>query len=69
MAEELGINCIIEGVEIQQQADHFRQKGVYGIQGYFYYKPVSGEELLNILNSSEKTEHETFSLNACRKSS
>ena len=69
MAEELGINCIIEGVEIQQQVDHFKQKGVYGIQGYFYYKPVSGEELLNILNTRENTEHETFSLNACRKNS
>lgn len=50
MTEELGIKCIIEGVEHQQQADYFNQKGVYAIQGYFYHKPVSGDDLIKLLD-------------------
>ena len=49
MTEELGIKCIIEGVETPQQADYFKQKCVYGIQGYFYHKPLPGDELIRLL--------------------
>ena len=45
MAEALDIKCIIEGVELQEQVDYFKLKGVYGIQGYFFYKPMPGEDL------------------------
>ena len=49
MAEQLGIKCIIEGVETQQLVDYFKQKGVYGIQGYFFHKPMFSEELSELL--------------------
>jgi EAL domain-containing protein (putative c-di-GMP-specific phosphodiesterase class I) len=49
MAEQLGINCIIEGVELEQHAEYFRQKGVYGIQGYFYHKPMPGDQMQVLL--------------------
>ena len=49
MTEELGIKCIIEGVETPQQADYFKQKCDYGIQGYFYHKPLPGDELISLL--------------------
>ena len=59
MTEELGIECIIEGVETSPQAEYFKQKGVYGIQGYFYHKPVSGDELIRLLIEDK---HEKVSL-------
>jgi EAL domain-containing protein (putative c-di-GMP-specific phosphodiesterase class I) len=52
MAKELGIECIIEGVESEQHVEYFKHKNVYGMQGYFYHKPVSGEELLKLLSNS-----------------
>ncbi len=55
MAEELGIRCIIEGVELAQHVEYFKQKDVYGMQGFFYYKPVSGDELLKLLSEHEQT--------------
>ena len=51
MAKELGIECIIEGVELEQDVEYFKHKNVYGMQGYYYYKPVSGEELLKLLSN------------------
>ncbi|RKZ61521.1 MAG: hypothetical protein DRQ44_11705, partial [Gammaproteobacteria bacterium] len=61
MAEELGIECIIEGVETQHQVEYFKKKGVYGIQGYFYHKPVSGDELIRLL-VEDKPEKVTLKL-------
>lgn len=49
MAEQLGIKCIIEGVELEEHAEYFKQKGVHGMQGYYYYKPMSGEALTELL--------------------
>lgn len=49
MAEQLGIKCIIEGVELEEHVDYFIEKGVHGMQGYFFYKPMPGEELHSLL--------------------
>lgn len=49
MAEQLGIECIIEGVELEVHADYFKEKGVYGMQGYFFYRPMEANELLTLL--------------------
>lgn len=49
MAEQLGIKCIIEGVELEEHVDYFIEKGVHGMQGYFFYKPMPGEELNSLL--------------------
>jgi EAL domain-containing protein (putative c-di-GMP-specific phosphodiesterase class I) len=49
ITEQLGIKCIIEGVELQEHADYFREKGVYGMQGFFYYKPMPGDALQALL--------------------
>ena len=55
MTEELGINCIIEGVELQEHADYFKEKGVHGMQGFFFYKPMSGEMLRQLLIKTPET--------------
>ena len=49
ITEQLGIKCIVEGVELQVHADYFKEKGVYGMQGFFYYKPMPGEALQKLL--------------------
>ncbi len=49
MAEQLGIKCIIEGVELQKHADFFKDKGVHGMQGFFFYKPMHGEILQTLV--------------------
>ena len=49
MAEQLGIECIIEGVELEEHVNYFRQKGVFGMQGYYFYKPMAGSELTRLL--------------------
>ena len=51
MAEELGIKCIIEGVETEQQVNFFKKKNVHGMQGYYYHRPVAGDELLKLLEN------------------
>jgi len=51
MTEELGIKCIVEGVEHQDQVDFFTEKGVHGMQGFFFHKPMGGNALLHLLNN------------------
>jgi diguanylate cyclase (GGDEF)-like protein len=54
MSEQLGIKCIVEGIELQEDMDFFKQKGVHGMQGYLFHKPMTGEKLQALL--SEKDE-------------
>ena len=53
MAEQLNIKCIIEGVEVQEHVDYFTEKGVYGMQGFFFYKPMPGNELEDLLTGQK----------------
>ncbi len=54
MAEQLGIQCIVEGIELQEEMDFFKQKGVHGMQGFIFYKPMRGEMLLTLLRESDE---------------
>ena len=49
MTEQLDIQCIAEGVELQQHVDYFKEKGIHGMQGYFYYRPMAGDALQALL--------------------
>jgi len=49
MTEELGINCIVEGVELKRHADYFKSKGVHGMQGFYFYKPMPGDALRELV--------------------
>lgn len=57
MADELGINCIVEGVELQEQVEYFTEKGVYGMQGYYFYKPMLGTKLQKLLYQKDQAEN------------
>ncbi len=53
MTEQLGIKCIVEGVEIKEHADFFKEKGVHGMQGFYYHKPMPGEALQELLSRAQ----------------
>ena len=44
MANELGLECIAEGVETDSQLKVVREAGCDIIQGYYYDKPLPKEE-------------------------
>ena len=45
IAKQLHLNVVTEGVETQQQEQLLKELGCYAVQGYYYYKPLSIEEL------------------------
>ena len=45
MALAIGLNIVAEGVELKPQVDTLRSLGVETIQGYYYDKPLSREEI------------------------
>ena len=46
MAMSLGMDTVAEGVETKEQADFLRDIGCTMLQGYFFCKPVSFEDIL-----------------------
>lgn len=46
MSNSLGMYCIAEGVESEQQLAFFSQRGCYLIQGYLFGKPMPADQLL-----------------------
>ncbi len=45
LARSLGMQTLVEGIETQEQADFFRNKGVIYGQGYFFGRPMRAAEL------------------------
>lgn len=52
MTEQLGIKCIIEGVELEEHVEYFTKKGVHGMQGFYFHKPMPGDDLKSLLIKS-----------------
>ena len=44
LINDLGIECIVEGIETKEQVDILRQTKAEMIQGYYFGKPVPKEE-------------------------
>lgn len=51
MANSLGMYCVAEGVETEQQLAFFSRRQCYLIQGYLFAKPMPANELLQFLHS------------------
>ena len=49
MADRLDLRCVIEGVETKDDADYFISKNIYAMQGYYYYRPLTGTGLIELL--------------------
>ena len=54
MADQMCLQCVIEGVETKDDADYFINKNVYAMQGYYYYRPLSAHGLIDLLKHDEK---------------
>jgi EAL domain-containing protein (putative c-di-GMP-specific phosphodiesterase class I) len=39
----------VEGVETEKQLEYCRMAGVDMVQGFYFYEPMTGEELLELL--------------------
>lgn len=53
LARDANLRVVAEGVESKEQAEYLARVGVNQLQGFFYSKPVSAEDLISILESSE----------------
>ena len=49
MANRMDLHCVIEGVETKDDADYFISKDIFAMQGYYYYRPISGDGLIDLL--------------------
>ena len=49
MIKETERKILVEGVETQEQIDMLKKNSVDYLQGYFFSKPVTREELLKII--------------------
>jgi diguanylate cyclase (GGDEF)-like protein len=53
MASRMDLRCVIEGVETKDDADYFISKDVFAMQGYYYYRPISGDGLIDLLKYND----------------
>jgi len=52
MAETLSIDCIVEGVETEQQLNELQNIGCTLFQGYLFYKPMPSDQIEKIYAST-----------------
>jgi EAL domain-containing protein (putative c-di-GMP-specific phosphodiesterase class I) len=52
MASSLGMYCVAEGVETEQQLAFFSQRGCHLIQGYLFGKPMAADQLIHKLQQN-----------------
>ncbi|HQT25510.1 MAG TPA: EAL domain-containing protein, partial [Burkholderiales bacterium] len=52
MARSLKLKVIAEGVETSDQLSHLKDQGCHGFQGYYFSKPLPGEGMTQLFQSS-----------------
>ena len=58
MAHRLRMKVVAEGVENQEQLDFLRWRKCDAVQGYYYSKPCSGDDILSLLSSGSGVIHQ-----------
>ena len=53
MAKDLSLCCLAEGVEKKEQVEYLRKIDCDKIQGYYYSKPLPGEEYVRMIRESK----------------
>ena len=53
LINDLGIECIVEGIETKEQVDILRKTKAEMIQGYYFGKPVPKEEFYDRFMTEE----------------
>jgi diguanylate cyclase (GGDEF)-like protein len=54
MADRMDLQCVIEGVETKDDADYFINKKIYAMQGFYYYRPLSADGVMDLLVHDQK---------------
>jgi len=57
LAHNFGLSVVAEGVEEEKQQIFLHQMGCNYIQGYYYSKPISGQDFLNFIQSKRESEN------------
>ena len=52
LSRDMGIGCVIEGVETEQELQTLLQLGGFEIQGYYYSRPLPGSEVAAYLDAA-----------------
>lgn len=60
MSKKLGMHTLAEGVETKEQVSFLKNIGCEIIQGYYYAKPMSSEELLEYLSKNKVESEEEY---------
>jgi len=50
LGKNLGLQCICEGAETQEQVEFLKTAGCDGIQGYYYAKPMPEQDFVKLLS-------------------
>ena len=59
IVHDMDMKVVSEGVETREQYDAMVKLGIDYIQGYYFSKPITGQELLGFLDKfSSKTQKE-----------
>ncbi len=53
MAHDMGIKCVVEGVETKEQLELLRKNECYLAQGFYYDKPLPVEDFEKRLNNKK----------------
>lgn len=57
LGREIGYSTVAEGIENKTEADHLRTLGCERGQGYFFYRPMPGEQVLKHFSGKLLTHH------------
>ncbi|WP_289033490.1 EAL domain-containing protein [uncultured Roseibium sp.] len=56
LSRDMGIGCIVEGVETEEELKVVRSLGASMVQGYYYSRPIAGKDVKNFLAQGEDAE-------------
>lgn len=65
LAQNLGVNIVIEGVENYEQVKWFENKGSLHYQGYYFSKPLQEKEFVKFLDNNHRDKIKNNDCNYC----
>lgn len=51
LISDLKLKIVAEGIETEEMAETLAAKGVHYLQGYYYSKPIKGDEFVKLLDT------------------
>lgn len=57
LSEKMHFKVVAEGVETKEQAEFLKKRGCDYAQGFYFYKPMPAEDVVNFLSMDNKEDH------------